>query len=207
MNDQPIESTDDQVQPLCADVQARLDAHLDAIDRILDQQGEDRSARRAITDEIESQIREQLAQRTSRHTPNLTDLETLLVEMDPPKAYGESQDPLRSGKQSISDNLPVLVQPTPSLSRTALVGTIIGLIAWPLAAIINLTFRHYAINGGIQTIVPVLIILGPIMMILLGITALGQIARSKGELQGKSLAWFDIIFFPILLPIMSLWWT
>lgn len=70
------------------DAERRLDEHLDAIERVLSEGGMHRPERRSIVDEVEAQVREMLAERVGEGgEPTLADMDTVLVEVDPPEAY------------------------------------------------------------------------------------------------------------------------
>ena len=68
---------------LTPELRARLDAHLDSVDRNLLATAHTREQRRAITDDLESQILEMLAARSP--TPTLADLVDFikLTQMQP----------------------------------------------------------------------------------------------------------------------------
>src|SRR3954462_778170 len=70
------------------EVRARLDAHLDAVERALVEAKCSRERRRGIVDDLEAQIMEMLAARSKE--PTVGDLEAVLATLDPPAAYGES---------------------------------------------------------------------------------------------------------------------
>lgn len=201
----PANPTDAHTQDLPPDVQTRLDTHLDAIDQVLTDQGEDRSARRTITDEVESHIREQLAQRTAPNAPTVADLEAVLAEMDPPEAYGQGTDD-RSPTRQQTD----AATTAPGYSRPAVRGLIIGFLGPFLASIFLLLGETSSSQPAtVQSIVFGILGLGlfvvsVVTMVVLGIIALNRIKRSNGRLRGKGLAIFDIAFWPVLLLFLTI---
>jgi hypothetical protein len=56
------------VSTLPPEVQSRVDAHLDAVEKQLQACGADRAKRRAIVDDLETQILDMLASRGSSHS-------------------------------------------------------------------------------------------------------------------------------------------
>ena len=74
-----------------ADVQSKIDGHLDAIDRVLAQCGIPRTERLAITNEVEHLIRESLARR-DENQPTSADVDAVLMDLDPPESYGETKE-------------------------------------------------------------------------------------------------------------------
>ncbi|MEM1445507.1 MAG: hypothetical protein AAGF84_05580 [Planctomycetota bacterium] len=73
--------------PLPDDVQAKLEAHLDAVDAVLVRYGQNRSQRAAITDELDGQLRDMLAARCEITAANVEDAEAVLAEVEPPEAF------------------------------------------------------------------------------------------------------------------------
>jgi hypothetical protein len=71
---------------LTAEARARLDAHLDAVERSL--VGRSRSERRGIVDDLEAQVLEMAARRADGETVGVKAVEGVLAEMDPVEAYG-----------------------------------------------------------------------------------------------------------------------
>ena len=72
-----------------AEARARLDSHLDAVERVLVTAGHAREQRRAVMDDLEAQILEMLAARSA--TPALADVEAVLAQLDPPDAYSNAE--------------------------------------------------------------------------------------------------------------------
>ena len=71
---------------LSSSVQVEIEAHLDEVDRVLQQSQVSRSERRALCDELECQIMDILSQRCS-HDPAIADVRALLAEMDAPSSF------------------------------------------------------------------------------------------------------------------------
>lgn len=69
-----------------AAIEARLEAHLDAIDRQLLAAGLAHHQRRQVTQDVEAQLREMLRARAGE-APTAADFEAVLAELDPPEAY------------------------------------------------------------------------------------------------------------------------
>jgi len=72
-------------------VQSRIDAHLDAVEKVLMRDGATRSERRAITDELETQVRDMLATQVNGGTLKHSDIDDVLQKLDPPSAYRKGQ--------------------------------------------------------------------------------------------------------------------
>jgi len=71
-----------------AEVQRRVNSHVEAVDRVLAESGVPASDRAAIVGEIELQVRDTLADRCPRGTaPSIADVEAVLTELDPPESY------------------------------------------------------------------------------------------------------------------------
>ena len=89
-----------------ADARRRLDAHLDAVERVLVDAGQSREHRRGVVDDLEAQIVEILSRRTSE--PTAADVSDVVAALDPPSAYG-------SGPPGVADfATAALVSHTPS---------------------------------------------------------------------------------------------
>ena len=104
------------------DVRARLDAHLDAVERTLVATGHSREQRRGVVDDLEAQILDMLAAQSQ--TPTLADLDVVLARLDPPSAYGESA---AAEKSAVPVPPPTPASPAaskPRYSRTAIWGLV-----------------------------------------------------------------------------------
>ncbi len=74
------------------EVQAALDEHLDAVERVLLDVGLSRTERQAICDAIQTQAADMLESR-GIVVPTAEDVRTVVAEMDPPGSYRESAAP------------------------------------------------------------------------------------------------------------------
>ena len=72
-------------------LQVRLRAHLDAVDRVLADQDVSASRRRSVRDDLNSHILDILHQRSPLN-PCLPDLEAVLAQLDPPESYRDDPD-------------------------------------------------------------------------------------------------------------------
>lgn len=77
---------------LSAEAQSLLDAHLDAVERVLLNAGLSRAERQTICDEIQSQARDMLEARGVA-APTVADMQAVLAAMDPPDSYRDSAAP------------------------------------------------------------------------------------------------------------------
>ena len=113
---------------LPADVRARLDAHLEAVEEALRTSGRTREQRRGIVDDLEAQITDMLAARSP--TPNLADLDAVLKTLDPPTEYREDA-PTRASAGAPRPPTPPAIQPPPRVrySRTAIWGFALILVS------------------------------------------------------------------------------
>ena len=123
---------------LGSEARAPMDAYLDAVDQALRASGMDRDARRSITDDLETQILETLAARAGpRPTP--ADVQGVLAALDPPEAYADAER-VGAAQGAERQSLPPLPLPSAKasprrLSRTALVGAILGCVGLPIAVL------------------------------------------------------------------------
>ncbi|MEM9753452.1 MAG: hypothetical protein AAF916_08705 [Planctomycetota bacterium] len=69
------------------DVQAKFEAHLDAVDAVLMRYGQNRSQRASITDELDGQLRDMLTSHCDGTEPTVEDAESVLAEVEPPEAF------------------------------------------------------------------------------------------------------------------------
>ena len=70
---------------LRADARARLDQHLDEVEKALVEAGRSREQRRGVVDDLEAQILDMLAKRSE--APTLAEVNEVLKGLDPPAAY------------------------------------------------------------------------------------------------------------------------
>jgi len=184
---------------------ARIDAYLDAIDRVLTASGMSRAERRNVCDDVETQIQEMLARRAG-DAPSVADVEAVLAKLDPPEAYAASRTESGESQPAASEVGPVLPA---RFSRTAIAGAV-----WaPLFFIAFTTIyvaRRVAVEPGSQPPGPawwqyVLMLtllaaglVAPFGTTVLGIISIAQIRQSAGRLYGMALAVFDALLFPLL---------
>ena len=76
---------------LDAEARARLDEHLDSVDRVLAESGVSRSDRRSICDEVEAQACE-MAWARAEGEPTEQDMRAVLAELDAPEAYRQAAE-------------------------------------------------------------------------------------------------------------------
>jgi hypothetical protein len=103
---------------LNAEVRARVDAHLEAVEQVLVATGHTREARRAVVDDLEAQILEMLSQ--SGAEPTVADVEAVLGRLDAPAAYGEGAKAVGVGTAGVRK---------PRYSRTAIWGLVCVLVS------------------------------------------------------------------------------
>lgn len=97
-----------------AEVQRRIDAHLDAIDRVLADSGLPSHDRVAIVGEVEHQVRDTLADRCPGDAaPSIAEVEAVLSELDPPESYAD-----RDTRASIAALSPASIAGRVSLGLT-----------------------------------------------------------------------------------------
>jgi len=82
----------DAERVLSAEARARLDEHLDSVQRVLSEAGVPRPDRRGICDEVETQACEMAWQRTDGE-PTEEHMKAVLAELDDPEAYREAATP------------------------------------------------------------------------------------------------------------------
>ena len=103
---------------LNAEVRARVDAHLEAVEQVLVAAGHTRAARRAVVDDLEAQILEMLSQGGAE--PTVADVEAVLGRLDAPAAYGEGAKAVGVGTAGVRK---------PRYSRTAIWGLVCVLVS------------------------------------------------------------------------------
>jgi hypothetical protein len=192
----------EETKDLGSELRRRIDAYLDAIDRVLSASGMNRSERRNITDDVETQIQEMLAAR-GEGAPTLADVEAVLAELDPPEAYtsvrAETSGPPRTTDVS-STALPLGPR---RFSRTAIVGALGAPLLLICFFLIFLARQGRAPGPAwwqhllMFTALP-LGLAAPFGTTILGIISISQIRRSAGRLYGLGLALFDALLFPLL---------
>ena len=108
------------------DARARVDAHLDAVEKVLIAAGKTREQRRGVVDDLEAQILEMLAAKSQ--TPGLADIEAVLAQLDPPSAYASGEHPappVVTPQPSVMPVMPV----RPRYSRTVIWGLVCILVS------------------------------------------------------------------------------
>ena len=217
--------TSDSVK-LPPEARQRVEAYLDAIERVLVAAGMPRDERRGITDEIEAQILEMLADRAG-FQPTVSDVEAVLSELDPPEAYAEEPAGASPAAGPAAPPSPAV---RPHFSRAAIAGAcclaltfvlllpVLGLgvplVAYWMAAVEGPTSpdgppaassaHGEAVVGvpwaAVIVAIPLALALlaGPAATTILGVVAIGHIRRSAGRIYGMGLALADALVFPLL---------
>jgi len=199
----------DETTSTNGEARKRIDAYLDAIDRVLAGAGMSRSERRNVTDDVETQIQEMLAARGSAQPPAIADVEAVLSQLDPPEAYASPERTVTDAMPAADATPPCGALVHPRLSRTAMVGALWApffFVAWvsirmarsvvvaPGEAPPGPTLWQYlaliAVGG--------LGLTAPFGTTALGIAAISQIRNSGGRLYGLALAVFDALLYPLL---------
>jgi len=213
---------------LNAEVRARLDAHLDAVEKALVGANCTRERRRGVVDDLEAQILDMLAGKSE--APTVAELEEVLGKLDPPSAYGEGAG--RASAAMPSQPAAPAIRPQPRYARTAIWGLVCILIsllplpALAVKAIFVQTAHITHVQGGGEASVEspgntprassvyswrgiglglcVLVVAGPLALLgtILGWIAFAQIRGSGGMLRGTGLALFDALFYPIMFVLL-----
>ena len=131
---------------LDAEVRAKLDVHLDAVERALIAAGSSRERRRGVVDDLEAQITDMLAAKSE--TPTIADLDAVLATLDPPAAYGQaaSGEPMRAAMPVVTPTAGPMARPR--YSRAAIAGLIcilVSIVPLGLIAIFGLLGVHAAV--------------------------------------------------------------
>jgi hypothetical protein len=192
----------EETKDLGSELRRRIDAYLDAIDRVLSASGMNRSERRNITDDVETQIQEMLAARGGG-APTRADVEAVLAELDLPEAYASVRAET-SGPQRTTDVSSTALPLGPRrFSRTAIVGAL-GAPLLLICFFLIFLARQVRAPGPawwqyvlMITVLPVGLA-APFGTTILGIISISQIRRSAGRLYGLGLALFDALLFPLL---------
>ncbi len=205
---------------LNAEVRARLDAHLDAVERALAAGGSSREQRRGVVDDLEAQILDMLAGRSEM--PSNTDLEAVLATLDPPLAYGDARpSPASPAAPAVQRESP----PLPRISSTAIAGLILTLIG-VLPLLVFATLRIFVLPGAwraaddmlfssrdfnlftsnLMSIITRCLVLSQLPMGLAGTllswVAFVQIRKSHGTLRGRALAIIGGTLYPIAMTVL-----
>jgi hypothetical protein len=210
-----------------------LNAHLDAVEKVLVDAGRTREQRRAIVDDLESQILDMLASRNANPTP--ADVDAVLLQVDPPAAYSEAKadialppnaNAVRWSKAALSGFICTLATAVLVLPMIVAGVTYQSLHAARKLEITKretIMQREWASKSPTTgaTSMPAMRVDDPQVASLrflpllccpsvLGLpgTILGwvgfvHVRRSKGMLRGKGLALFAGLFYPILLLALT----
>ena len=191
----------DEQGALPDDVRAQIDAHLDAIERVLSARGMSRSQRRGILDDVQTQIVEMLHRRCPQGA-TMADARAVLAELDPPESYAQDRD---SPDQAIPGG-PLGVAP-----RTPRVAVIAAFWALAFPIFFFWWFSCYSVvPAGQHPPEPQLLLklcmiavlasglTAPVGTTALGLLALSRIRRSRGRLCGRALALADALLYPLL---------
>lgn len=171
---------------LSAEAQSLLDAHLDAVERVLLDAGLARSERQAICDEIQAQARDMLEARGAA-PPTVEDMRAVLITMDPPESYSESALPMAPK---------VPAEPT-CLHPAALWSVILPVAAFLLML---LSFGPKGEGAGLTFLGAAALI-----AVALGVASIVAIRRQPHCFRGVGLAVSGICFLPsVLLVTLSI---
>jgi hypothetical protein len=211
---------------MAADVRARLDAHLDAVEEALRASGRTREQRRGIVDDLEAQILDMLAGRSA--APSTADLEAVLATVDPPAAYREtaagSPGMPASPAQRPVNPVPVPLPPQrlqPRYSRPAIWGFVLLVVSMaPVLLGVSVGIyatnamhndfvmpftreeRHMFVSNLMSGLIPLLAVVAvPLALAgtVLGWVGFFQVRASRGAVRGMGLALFDGAFYPLLV--------
>jgi len=191
-----------------AEVQRRIDAHLDAIDQVLAESDLPRADRLAIVGDVEHHIRDTLALRLGdAAAPTAAEVEAVLIELDPPESYADGAPPARAPAfERLSERRPV-AEP-PRFSRAAIIGALWAAYVVP-AIVISLMVMEPLDRSDDPAVAYVLMtilvwapaLLAPFGATILGCVAVQQIRHGRGRLVGLGLAKFVALVFPVLIPV------
>jgi len=203
------------------EVRSKVDAHLDAVEQALRRSGAGREEARSITDDVETQILDMLATRAAGRTPKVKDASAVLAQLDPPEAYAQGAE-ARAGAPAGAPPSPPPPPAKPKFCRTAILA-LLGFVPVPVFVVLAITLgpfvaRVQPVPGGAQAapsvfhificcdVIPLIAIplIGVLWTTILGIVAIIQIHRAKGQLRGMGLAIFDAVVSPALFLIVVL---
>jgi len=201
------------------EVRSKVDAHLDAVEQALRRSGAGREEARSITDDVETQILDMLATRAAGRTPTVKDASAVLAQLDPPEAYTGSAEARTGAGEAQAVVLPAAPPRPPAkpkFCRTALLA-LLGFVPIPVFVVLAMTLGPFVarvrpVPGGAQAVpsvsrlyiccdvVPLsaLPLIGVLWTTILGIVAIIQIRRAKGQQRGMALAVFDAAVFPAI---------
>ncbi|MCX5670116.1 MAG: hypothetical protein NTU94_02190 [Planctomycetota bacterium] len=202
------------------EVRSKVDAHLDAVEQALRRSGAGREEARSITDDVETQILDMLTTRAAGRTPTVEDASAVLAQLDPPEAYTGSAEARTGAGEAQAVVLPAAPPRPPAkpkFCRTALLA-LLGFVPIPVFVMLAITLgpfvaRVQPVPGGAQAVpsvfrificcdvIPLIAIplIGMLWTTILGIVAIFQIHRAKGQRRGMGLAIFDAVAAPAAL--------
>jgi hypothetical protein len=191
---------------LTSAVRARIDAHLDAVEKQLEAAGADRTKRRSIVDDLETQIFDMLAARNAG-SPTLSDVDAVLASLDPPSAYANWGSVPADSRQPATT--PVVAEPRlcPAVKKgtrylaVALIGALLLILAKCEYDVeyrssgppISIVIKALLVGAGLALIV------GPFLVTVFGWIATEGIRRSDGREYGLGLAVIEALLFPTLI--------
>jgi hypothetical protein len=196
------------VNTLSAEVQSRIDAHLDSVERQLQAAGAERSKRRGIVDDLETQILDMLAARNT-YSPTLTDVDAVLAGLDPPSAYANS------GSVPVEPREPAatFVVAEPRLCPAVKTGTrylAVALMGFVLLVLYKSEYDARRASGAVvasRSILMKALVAGAVLALVVGLLfatasgwiATGRIRSSGGREYGLGLAVLEALVFPALI--------
>lgn len=205
------------------EVRSKVDAHLDAVEQAFRRSGAGREEARSITDDVETQILDMLTTRAAGRTPTVEDVNAVLAQLDPPEAYTGSAEARTGAGETQAVVLPAAPPRPPAkpkFCRTAILA-LLGFVPVPVFVMLAITLgpfvaRVQPVPGGAPAapsvfrificcdVIPLIAIplIGVLWTTILGIVAIIQIHRAKGQLRGMGLAIFDAVVSPALFLIV-----
>lgn len=196
------------------DVRQRIDAYLDAIERVLIRGNVSRAERRSIVDEVESQIHEMLAARVEQEP--IAAISEVLAQLDRPEAYAPEATATVTDRPQPA---PLMSLPTPRalwrrvrnwwsatpgsprLSPPAL------LAAYWLGSVVVLFMTTLSFRWPPAPLLALLALLGltaPVGVTALGFLAVRRIRRGGNNEFGLPLALVETFLFPVVLANLAL---
>lgn len=139
---------------LPADVQARLDAHLDAVDAVLVRYGQSRAQRAAITDELDGQLRDMLAERCSGGEPTLADADAVLADVEPAEAFARRSVDLDAMPGTDYAGFADDTGPPPKTSGWAIAGLVFLLLGLSLVSLLLASTLALAFSLAVADQIP-----------------------------------------------------
>jgi hypothetical protein len=182
---------------LPAEVRARIDAHLDAVEDQLRRAGEIREKRRGIVDDLETQILDML---DANDRPSLAAVDAVLCRLDPPQAYrGETNRTREPSLTSHGRGAELELCRQAKHGLWWLGGAFVAQIVVVLDFLVNGTPgpRNTVMDlAAIVAVFPAAI--GPIVGTAMGWIATERIRRSNGTQIGLGLSVIEALSYPIL---------